>query len=166
MIRREYDLCYLAGLFDGEGSIYLYLDAGRFKHPQVWLVAAIAMCEPEGLEIADKLFPGHKVKARQKHKRTKQGYVYYWKVQGKKAYEFSKIMTNYCRVKRRQLELAAQWWESREHNPGRRRTQEEIAVDIRYWKELKEAKGRGTKRRKGSVAEEIEVQELKPTSGL
>lgn len=56
------DLVYMAGLFDGEGSIFLGKGHVKRRQPQVSPHVSVSMCDPEGPMLFFDNFGGHLVR--------------------------------------------------------------------------------------------------------
>lgn len=122
---RKVDYAYIAGLFDGEGTIYI----GKFRHSRdkYWvyvLRVQVAMREkwvPEWLFFA---FGGRLNKMKQT--KTPGATLWRWTIEGNKAVEFLKVVLPYLKLKRAQAELAIEF--QRDRIPGKNTTDEQKAV--------------------------------------
>lgn len=112
---KKSDLNYIAGLFDGEGTIYWN---DRNKKGSGWPCVAIFMIDREGLELIHKYYPHKKGKLyiHSPEQLTplgnKRQLQYGWKVQGQRAVNFLNEILPYLKLKRRiekAKEVINQW---------------------------------------------------------
>lgn len=144
---------YWAGLFDGEGSIWLaaYQRKGSFQ-PQVSLKAAVSNTHrgiiedlvhdfppPSGRVINSFLGgPKDQIRRRQQYK---------WEMSGRHAYDFLVAVSPWLTIKREQAILAMEFynqpWRSQRTGRGggwKIRTAANVLVDLQYAKQIKELK--------------------------
>lgn len=123
---KKVDYAYIAGLFDGEGCIYI----GKFWHKrdEYWqyvLRVKIALREKW---IPEWLFFSFNCGRLNKTKQTKTpgATIWDWTVEGNKATEFLRIILPYLKLKRAQAELAFQFQKNRVK--GKHTTDEQKAI--------------------------------------
>lgn len=102
---------YLAGLIDGEGCIGIYnkKPAGTRKSPYHQLQVGVAMREPEGIGYMAEFKKGyHSWKG---CRAMSTGMIHEVKLYGRKAAAFLKEILPYLKVKRRQAQMAIEFYE-------------------------------------------------------
>lgn len=131
------DCAYIAGLVDGEGSIYV------MKHREKTFYAAISICMThEGVLqwLAEKV--GLSVS---KIPRTNEGWrdQYGFRIHGKRAMRLCERMLPYLKVKRRQAELIVTFPAEARRAPGRLLSDETNAIRLRLRQEINGLNTRG-----------------------
>jgi hypothetical protein len=137
----EADLAYLAGLFDGEGTVAVYettvgTKAGNPRPAFLYQVQIANTHWPVIQWILDKVGGtwARKTKAKAHHR---QGYV--WRLTGQKAADFMELIRPYCIIKASQIDKALAF---RRHLTPRniRQTEDMLATRRALAAEIKEAK--------------------------
>jgi len=133
---KKVDLAYAAGIFDGEGCIYI---AGK-GHEQAWQLRCFL--HMAGIYMPQ-LFQFHfGGKFRKEKRKTKGGYeTYKWVVNDNQALRFLEVLLPYLKLKRPQAELGIQSQKRKAERPkGQRLSDKEIAAreaDVILMKTLK-----------------------------
>jgi len=106
------DLAYIAGIIDGEGSIYSGHRKGRY---QIWL--SIQMTDRVALEFVQSLFGGKILLMRQKGNRRD---IYRWRLTGYQIHPILTSLSPYLLTKLPQAKIALRILES--HTPWKHYT--------------------------------------------
>jgi len=142
-------LAYIAGFFDGEGCVMIGVSHHTgTKNPQASLSVEVMQTDIRPIDLLYKEFPSDRSRKPRKHSmHWKYKRVYAWGLCGERAYLFCKYILPFSIVKREQLELAIKFYELPWRNPRARRggkwshrTQEQVAIDIDFARQMKEAK--------------------------
>jgi len=104
MAIRQVDLAYVAGFFDGEGSIMMSMPKGKHVRVEV----AVSQNTRTVLDLHVKLFGGH-VYGYAPKKRPR-AIMYQWKVYGQDAYEFLIKIEPYLHVKKVEAHEGMEIW--------------------------------------------------------
>ena len=99
-------LSYLAGFFDGEGSINLLKRKRGNWNPEYQLMVAIGQKDGATLDWILLHYGGHVYL-------VKRDGSYYWAITGKKAYGFLKTLIPFLQYKKPQAELALKLYDER-----------------------------------------------------
>ena len=119
---------YVAGIIDGEGSIYLVNTHNGYKnHRSMELHVKVGMTNEWIINFLLMQFGGTKF-IRKQHQIIRYKQVYEWSANGKKAGEFLKIILPYLQIKRPQAELAIAF-QDRRKGTGHKSTPQERLVD-------------------------------------
>lgn len=134
------DIAYLAGLFDGEGSISILknkLERDQYaRHPRFDLATSISNQNFEVLCFAKTLFGGSLLKGPA---------TYQWRLASNKALFFLETVRPYIKIKRVQLELGIAFQTyKRQRTPRFRLTEEEIDIYESYHKKMQELNKQGS----------------------
>lgn len=137
---KKIDLAYTAGIIDGEGSIGIYTDNLKRKHPCYCLQVGVTSADewlPMWLKFA---FGGYvyKMETPPQHK-TK----WYWTVRARQAKNFIELVLPYLRLKREQAEIAIKFQSRKRHYGRSIKPQSERILDEVEAIRLKEMKHRG-----------------------
>ena len=92
---KDTDIAYIAGLFDGEGSISA--SYGVVSKVNVRVTVQIAMCDREPLDLVASVFGGCVKELKRKTKTGKS--VYQWVLNCRKAADFLEVISPYLRIK-------------------------------------------------------------------
>lgn len=103
-------LAYLAGLWDGEGSVAVYRTRTRFRLC-VQLTQNSSRSADNLLEELPLLYGGSITRSKKRGR-----LVLCYKAQGVAAYFFLQNVAPYVRLKREELELAMKWWRKYDEN--------------------------------------------------
>jgi hypothetical protein len=130
---KESDLAYVAGLFDGDGCIYIKKNLPsalrRMKNPGYEIAVAIANTYPPILKELKNWFGGTIKKT--KRKKDNHSILYQWGLTSKSALPFLRMVYPYLRIKKEQVMWALLFEDYRETlNPHKGRkgySEEEIA---------------------------------------
>jgi len=95
------DLGYVAGIIDGEGSIYIARETQR-NNTTYRLMVSVCNTYFDVMYSLYEGFGGSFYEDSKKRKKT----LYYWRLSGKKAAEFIKLILPYLRIKQHQAEVA------------------------------------------------------------
>ena len=99
------DLAYIAGIVDGEGSIYPDFHLSKKGVTRCNIAVSVNMTDKSALELVKALFGGKiRCQPRAKHKDWKPEFI--WKVSGEKAQIILKAIKPYLLTKRAQAEVA------------------------------------------------------------
>ena len=143
----EKTLSYLAGLFDGEGCIFIAVNKPnpkfQTKSPQHWLGVVIGNTYLPLITWLKDNFSGHILKSDRFKVRHKP--YWEWKLASNQAKNFLMLIYPYLRIKREQAKLAIEFQTERErlpNYPDRKGLSQEI-IDRRDWykKQISEANG-------------------------
>jgi hypothetical protein len=106
----ELEKAYIAGFFDGEGCISLGYkkDTSYRRHHTYQLVVTVANTNKEILNFLHQRFGGHFRKGRPPSKNGKE--VYVWALLCRKALKFLEEIYPYLRLKKKQAELAFEYY--------------------------------------------------------
>lgn len=99
-------LAYLAGFFDGEGSINLLKRNRANWNPEYTLMVAIGQKDGDTLDWVVDNFGGNIYL-------VKRDDSYYWACSNKKAYNFLRILLPYLQYKKPQAELAMKYYDEK-----------------------------------------------------
>lgn len=106
------ELAYLAGLFDGEGSVSIALLKGkRRQQPMHALSVQMAICDAAAVARLHRAFSGdlRKERKRKGHHQTS----WRWRVQGKRAVNALKALLPYLSIKLPQALLGIEFYETK-----------------------------------------------------
>lgn len=141
------DASYMAGLIDGEGCIGIYAKqpCGSRQYPYHQLSVSIGMCDSEGVKFFREKTEhiGCYSRTVQKHylTREKAEFTFTVTLVGKKAAELLVNILPYLKVKKKQAELAIEFYERCRFSQGNQGvTEEELSLRSCYEKELKRLK--------------------------
>ena len=114
--RSEIDIntiCYVAGLFDGEGSIVIGVSKPSFKRdnkvPCHWLQVGITNTNRELIDWLYNTFGGHISDNSHAPSRKFQRACWQWRVMSIEGVFFLKLIQPYTKIKKRQIELAKEF---------------------------------------------------------
>lgn len=139
------DLAYIAGLFDGEGSIFI----ARIKNKRsgaIWyrLNVSFSMTDREPVEMLHNIFSLRR-KTLMYIKGRERGYkdVAMWLSTGNVALRFLQCMEPWLRVKKPQARLGIEFqeWRNASGNPGKPRTKEVLEKCEEYRQRMKKLNG-------------------------
>ena len=108
-------LAYLAGFFDGEGTINLLIVKQNTLHTTL----LVGNTDPEPLQLFADTFGG-KVACYETHSSDYPGHIYHWHVSGKTFERTLEALLPYLRNKRGQAEIALELRQSIERCRGKR----------------------------------------------
>lgn len=128
---KKTDIAYIAGLFDGEGSIGIYLNQSRktkegVKTSHYRLQCVVVLCDEFLIHLLQMHFGGEFYIC--KRKTTKERVAYRWAVTNQKALQFLLVVTPYLKIKKPQAEIAIQFQKAKRRRGYTRLTEEELAV--------------------------------------
>ena len=104
----EVDKAYLAGLFDGEGTIGYYNYRNRYE-PTVM----VTNCDPRIMDWLDLNVGYGNVVSLKTTDHNRKHVVHHWRVTGKKrTHDFLKAVAPYLMIKREQADLLLGLWET------------------------------------------------------
>ena len=106
-------LAYVAGLFDGEGSIVIGCSLGRTnrKNPCYFLQVGITNTDRELIDWLHRTFGGHVSDNSHSPSRSKQRPCWAWRVTSRQAHGFLKKILPYLRTKKTQANIAIEFQE-------------------------------------------------------
>jgi len=134
MIPNE-ELAYLAGFFDGEGSI-IYAKrrsqtTGGYKHSNITHYYAIEVqlgqCDEYHPRLFQSYFGGSVTHVKPLNEKWHEYWA--WRVASKQAYHFLKVITPYLRLKQPQAKLALDIQERKFERNYRKRTDEQVVLE-------------------------------------
>lgn len=99
----EVDLAYIAGFFDGEGSIYISSEKGRNNKRFLRMSISIGNTDGKAIDFVSNRFGKGVVSPNSKIKSGKKFYI--WRVSGYTASEILKTMLPYMKIKRNKQNL-------------------------------------------------------------
>jgi hypothetical protein len=104
-------LAYVAGLFDGEGSIVIGCSPGRTKqrNPSYWLQVSITNTDKQLIDWLHDTFRGHIADNSHCPSRGKQRPCWAWRVTSKQAQSFLQKILPYLRTKKPQALIAIEF---------------------------------------------------------
>jgi hypothetical protein len=104
-------LAYVAGLFDGEGSIVIACSPGRTKqsNPSYWLQVSITNTDKQLIEWLHATFGGHIADGSHAPSRVKQRPCWAWRTTSKQAQSFLQKILPYLRTKKPQALIAIEF---------------------------------------------------------
>jgi len=114
---KKEDLFYLAGLFDGEGSIYI---TQTHKRKKIYhnLTVRLTSTNKEILDWCKEIIDLGTIQIRKKIDNRKQAYD--WSLKGRQAEKLLKILHPYLRIKKKQAEIGILFFlDRRERFKGR-----------------------------------------------
>ena len=124
---KKTDIAYIAGLFDGEGSIQITNYIHKGNGSQCWEVRCSLAQKESYLPLLMQFHFGGSVQRRYKGHNTR-----HWKASGRDTYEFLKVVLPYLKVKRPQAELGIKFqeriWEQKQKWGRSGLPDEELAV--------------------------------------
>jgi len=126
---------YFAGLFDGEGCVYIYSTNKtlRSKNKKHVLSVVINNTNPVIIQELLKNFGGYLQYQEAKGNRRA---LWYWKMSAKKAENFLKIIFPYLIVKKAEVELALEFRKKYGIPRGKEFTKEELKEKEKYKNDL------------------------------
>ena len=98
------DVAYIAGLFDGEGTVYINKNANSYT-----VFASVAMTEPEAPEKCKAVFGGKIYIKKQRDNRYKK--VTHWLLSGVAAVSFLKAIQPYSITKAGSIRIVLEFYE-------------------------------------------------------
>lgn len=103
----ELEKAYLAGFFDGEGSITITagMDRKKGKTPNYQMVVAVGQKRPEIILTIHQMVGMGKVYDRTSYRES----VWYWRITHVQAREFLIVLLPYLKIKKREAELAIEF---------------------------------------------------------
>jgi hypothetical protein len=133
-------LAYVAGLFDGEGSIVIGVSKpsirNKQKSPSHWLQVGITNTSKELIVWLKDSFGGHISDNSHSPSRKKQRPCWAWRVNSHEACKFLKSILPFLKVKKKQAELAIEFQESAKNMNGREnksQQEKEKEIEKRNW---------------------------------
>jgi len=114
---------YIAGLFDGEGSVAIYRENSRLKYNSFLYMATITNTNREVLDYVQHLLGGSITTEDRTPIKNKT--CHRWVLKSDKACEFFHMVHEFSIIKKRELEIAMYFW-SLPVVPGRPYTVEEV----------------------------------------
>lgn len=128
---KKTDLAYIAGLFDGEGCIGIYLNqskrtVGGRKLSHYRLACVVALTDEFLIHLLQMHFGGEFYTC----KKRKDTYriAYRWSVYSKRALAFLEAVLPYLRIKKPQAEIAIEFQKTMRHRGKYCLTEKELAV--------------------------------------
>lgn len=134
---KKTDIAYVAGIIDGEGCIYI--EHGK-KGKAIQLSISVGSTDKWLCEFLKFSFGGCLYQMK-----SKTLPFWKWEIRTRQAGTFLELILPYLRLKRPQAEIALQFQKAR-HVQGKRRTEEEKAIEEAQYvllKSLKRQKGNG-----------------------
>jgi len=105
---RQLDVVYIAGFFDGEGSVGLYASSKARRYNLRACLTQVRSTESDQLfELILKLFGGKLYYSRQYKPQHRPAMM--WSLYGDAAANFLKVLRPYLRLKRRDVDLVISW---------------------------------------------------------
>jgi hypothetical protein len=106
-------LAYIAGLFDGEGSIVIGCSPGRTKqaNPSYWLQVSITNTDRELIDWLHSTLGGHIADGSHNPSRGKQRPCWAWRATSRQAQSFLQKILPYLRTKKSQALIAIEFQE-------------------------------------------------------
>lgn len=95
---------YLAGIFDGEGTVTVYVTDRKHQTGWTQVRISVRMTDQAPLKLFAKRFGGNVSHERRNAQNRKP--IYRWNLCGKKAFEAITILSKLCLIKTPQLKLA------------------------------------------------------------
>ena len=115
---KRVDLAYMAGIFDGEGSIWIGKQAvSRSGKPIYILQCALAMANPYIPKVFHFAFGGYFYVSREPSEKMQQ--IWRWSIKAGGAAAFLEIIKPYLRLKKQEADLAIQF-QKRKRNGARK----------------------------------------------
>lgn len=132
---------YLAGIIDGEGSIFICRINNK-KSGNQWyrLQVGCSMTEPQAIQVLREVFtPDTKQFIYRGGRKKGHKDVYQWLTTGKTAVKILKKLLPHLLVKNRQAKLAIEFQEWRQSlkNTGRPRNKKEVSIFRDYYNRMK-----------------------------
>ncbi len=112
------ELAYLAGIFDGEGSVYIGQRAMRSQgvktgKTQYVMGAALGMTDPYIPMLLHEEFGGSLLVKRRSEKNSAWQDVHLWGIDGRAALAFLEVIQPWVRIKKLQVDLAVRFQQRR-----------------------------------------------------
>lgn len=141
----EADYIYAAGFIDGEGHIGIMKMTGNSNinqmYPSYTLLVQIYNTNLEVLEWFQRKFGGkfYEVMSLQPNRKDQ----WYWKLTSKSACEFLKLIRPYCIVKREQVKLAIEFYDSKKNFTGYIIPKEEVEKREQFYLQFRKLNQKG-----------------------
>ena len=131
---------YLAGFFDGEGSVSVVNSLNNGRHSfQVWV--QVSNTDIDILETYQRLFKGQIRKLSKKKAHHKQAWM--WRVVSKQAVAFLTAIEPYLTIKKEQAQLAIKFQQDRANKKlGHPLSDEELELRLETQRQMKTLNGR------------------------
>lgn len=145
---QDTDLAYFAGLFDGEGCIYIEKQKYKEKNTVYSLKCKISMCNFNVLNFTKSLFGGCLYHDKPHHTSNRYGNLWSWSCYCGSAKLFLIAILPFLHIKKTEAELGIKFQERRrrgarkEQQGNTSNTKEEIALDETDYILMKQLKGR------------------------
>ena len=124
------DYVYLAGLFDGEGSLYILhripKEHEKEKSPRFWLQMQIGMTDKPVIDWLKDTFGGSVLTEHHKEERWKT--CYRWRLNNKLAATLLQQIRPWLKVKHRKADIAQEFTKILRYARHRRLSEDEIAA--------------------------------------
>jgi len=140
MNHTDTDLAYVAGLFDGEGSIVIGVSKRKRSDrivPNHWLQVGIGICEKSLVDWLHSEFGGHITSNGKTKEQGAKRQSWTWRVMSNEGAAFLSSILNYLRIKKEQAELAIEFQTKAAPYQGRPLTQKTIDARERYRNRLR-----------------------------
>jgi hypothetical protein len=127
-------LAYVAGLFDGEGSIVIGVSKPKKdrKNPSYWLQVGITNTDKELIDWLHARFGGHISDNSHCPSRKRQRPCWAWRIIGNQAREFLTEIIPYLRTKKQQAEIAIAFQEYMSSQKHRQLSEDDLAIREQY----------------------------------
>lgn len=142
------ELAYWAGFFDGEGYIGIYKykqNDGYHKSPGYSVVMGLTLTNKKIVEEFGCLFKGFQITRREYKRNPNAKTQYYWQAKGHTAIAVLKALMPFLKLKKRQAELAIEFYERKGPNPSRPLTNSELQLREEYYQKMRQLNKRGRK---------------------
>lgn len=135
----ELELAYLAGFFDGEGTIIICKDKSRLGNVNYRLRVGASQVIPAPITMLQDKFGG----LTQIHKKSSLSHrdIFTWQLHSQKAKEFLKCLLPYLTVKRDQAMFAITWVDQNKKFKGKKKTENDLIWLEAQKEELSRMKG-------------------------
>ena len=136
------DIAWAAGLFDGEGCVYVAKHKPRRGASEQYILAAkVAMTHKPTIERFAQLFGGNILPSQDARANHRPMWV--WAIYGRKVHPFLRNILSYAVTKKQEVEIgleAAQEWKEQPPGRGVRISPELLVIREGYYRALQEAK--------------------------
>lgn len=138
----EVDLSWAAGVFDGEGSVSIYVETARSTNVQL----RMGMSHKETIDRFNQIVTHGTVYTTKTHKGSPDNYLrmWWWAASNRAAEEILKILLPYSVTKRSQIEVALEFRKLVTSGNTRRLTDAQLAERLTFKGKLLEARVEGT----------------------
>lgn len=139
----ELEKAYVAGLFDGEGSVYITLHRSKWcrRKQRMDLCCSLNLTNRRTIDYLASIFPSTIVvePSRRSNRRT----TYRWRLYSKRACDFLREIYPYMVLKKNQADVAFKFRDIQEKQRGKELTEEMWNQYLDFYNQLKELKLEG-----------------------